>query len=137
MKKESLKLSQQIYRLLVSAAEKEKPLEACGILGGTAKKVRQFYPMTNMDKSSESYSMDPWEQFKVLEELRRKGWDIAGIWHSHLHTPPCPSTRDKELAFTPETSYVILSLAPGHYGEIRSFYREKSGNLVEEDIVMV
>ena len=132
-----LKLPRSIYKELLQEAEKEAPLEACGLLAGNDKNVHHFYPMTNVDASSQRYSMDPEEQFKVLKNMRKHGWEILGIWHSHPQTPPNLSAVDRELALMPAVVYVIISLAPAHYGEIKGFRKEAANSFVEERIELL
>ncbi len=129
-----LKMPQSIYNKLIKTAEKESPLEACGLLAGNDLTIHAFYPLTNMDASAEHYSMDPAEQFNALADMRKHGWEIVGIWHSHPETAARMSIEDQKLAFMPGVSYVILSLAAGHRGEIKSFRKNQDGSFVEEKI---
>jgi proteasome lid subunit RPN8/RPN11 len=54
--------------------------------------------------------MAPEDQFKVISEIRKKGWILLGNFHSHPATPSRPSAEDIRLAFDPSLSYVIISL---------------------------
>lgn len=107
-----LKLPHAVYKRFLRAAEKEAPLEACGLLAGSGETVHKFYLIINADASPEHYSMDPAEQFAALKDMRERGWEIIGICHSHPLTPARMSAEDEKLAFMPGVSYVILSLAP-------------------------
>lgn len=130
---EVLKIPHEIYLKLVEEAEKQAPLEACGLLAGEGQVVRKFYPLTNVDRSPVHFSMDPAEQFETVKDMRRHGWEIIAIWHSHPATPPRMSDEDKRLAFMPDVSYAILSLAPQYRGQLRAFRQEK-GQFVEQVI---
>jgi proteasome lid subunit RPN8/RPN11 len=97
------------------------PLEVCGILGGSGDTVTTIYRMTNTDASNEHFMMEPKEQFAVVKDLRAKGIDMLGIYHSHPETPARPSEEDIKLALTPDVSYLIVSLAEAGSPDIKSF----------------
>ena len=108
-------LEQEDYEKMIAYAEKQAPIEACGLLGGRieedVKIVKKVFYLTNTDHSPEHFSLDPQEQFAVVRELRAEGWVLLGNWHSHPASPSRPSEEDKRLAFDPRASYLILSLA--------------------------
>lgn len=106
-----LAISKEVFASMLAAARAAAPLEACGLLAGAADRVTKFYPMTNLDASSEHFSMKPEEQFAAAKDMRQSGLRLLAIWHSHPATPPRMSAEDLRLAFTPEVAYVILSLA--------------------------
>jgi len=105
---------------IISHAREEFPTEACGILAGKDKKVNKVYRMTNIEKNPMRYFMDSKEQFKVTKQLRYEGLEMVGIYHSHPNVRPYPSSHDIELAFYPESSYMIVSLI-NNIPEVRSF----------------
>ena len=122
-----LTIPQAIYDAIIAHARKAFPLEACGILGGTAGVVSEYYPMANIDQSNEHFTMEPKEQFAVIKDLRTKGKEMLVIYHSHPETPARPSEEDIRLALTPGVSYLIVSLA-GTAPEIKS-YRIEQGRV--------
>ncbi len=80
---------------MLKQAEAEAPIEACGILAGSDSKVEKLYKMTNADKSSDHFMMEPAEQFKVVKDMRSAGLKMLAIYHSHPATPArlCTKTR--------------------------------------------
>jgi len=129
-----LKLSKELFQQLVEEAKKQKPLEACGLLAGKNNTVLKFYPMTNEDQSRYHYSMDPTEQFTVLKDIQKRGWDILAIWHSHPDTPPRMSEEDKRLALMPEVNYAILSLAKDFEYQLKAFFKDTNGEFIEQEV---
>lgn len=117
---------------IIGHAREEFPNEACGILAGKDKKVNKVYRMTNTDKNPMRYFMDSKEQFKVIKQMRSEGVEMVGIYHSHPNVRPYPSSHDVELAFYPESSYVIVSIM-NNIPEVRSF-RIINGVVREEEI---
>jgi [CysO sulfur-carrier protein]-S-L-cysteine hydrolase len=107
-----------IYRAelekIIQAAKAEFPNECCGFMAGTKIDgniiIKKAYPLTNTDKSSEHFSMDPKEQFSAIKAIRNEGMVLIGNYHSHPYTPSRPSEEDKRLAFDPNIIYGILSL---------------------------
>jgi len=102
------------YEKIIELAKKEFPHECCGFLGGNKVGedifIKKMVPITNIDHSSEHYSMDPKEQFQALKLIRNHGLQLVGNYHSHPYTPSRPSEEDKRLAFDPSILYGILSL---------------------------
>lgn len=115
-----LKLQKGILQNIFAHAERELPIEACGYLAGNDGVITEQYVMKNIDASTEHFSFDVQEQFSVLKDTRAKGLKILAVYHSHPETPARPSKEDISLAFDPEVSYVIVSLADGKK-EIKSF----------------
>lgn len=109
-----IKITREHYQQIVLQAEREAPLECCGLLAGNKTEdsvtVEKVYPLTNIDQSSEHFSLDPEEQFTALKEMRAEGMELVGNYHSHPATPSRPSEEDKRLAYDNNTLYAILSL---------------------------
>lgn len=102
------------YEKIVEQARKEFPKECCGFLAGNNSGkdlyIKISYPLTNIDGSSEHFSMDPKEQFKAVKTIRENNMELIGNYHSHPYTPSRPSEEDKRLAFDPKAIYGIVSL---------------------------
>lgn len=140
---------------IIKQCVKEFPNEACGILAGppsrspvcraglnlpysntALRRVTKVYEMTNADKSAATFFMDAKEQLKVMREIRNSGLEMAGIYHSHAASGAYPSNHDVEMAFYPETSYVIISLIDKNKPDIKSF-KINEGRITEEEIKVV
>lgn len=112
------------------------PNEACGLLAGPGGAVEQFIPMGNADRSRYTYRLDPQEQLQVFNEIEERGWELAGIFHSHTHTGAYPSETDRRQAFYPEARYVLVSLADGSAPVLRA-YTIVDGVVAEEEVRIV
>jgi len=132
----ALRLSPAQLEEITGHARACKPEEACGILAGDSEgNVERVYCMENAEHSSVLYTMDSEEQFRVFDEIQREELEIVAIFHSHPHSPAIPSMRDMELAFYPESVYLIISLmneAPECHA-----YSIVDGRSDEVEIVMV
>lgn len=118
---------------LVKHSKKEAPDEACGILAGRNQRVEKIYKMTNTDRSSKTFFMDPKQQLKVMKEIRNQGLEMVGIYHSHLDTAAYPSAHDVELTYYPEASCVIVSVKDRPNPSLRSF-KIVEGKITEEEV---
>ncbi len=127
-----LKINQDIFDAIVNHARNEAPLEACGYLGeGGDGLVVKHYPLTNVDASEEHYSLSPEEQFAAVRQMRAAGLKLRAIYHSHPASPARPSEEDIRLAYDPDISYVIVSLA-GSQTAIKSFRIREAAVEIEE-----
>ena len=105
-----LNIPSNIFKQMVAQAKAEVPIEACGVLAGADGRVEKIYQMTNTDRSSDHFMMEPAEQFKVIKDIRAAGLEMLAVYHSHPETPARPSDEDLRLALTPDVIYVIISL---------------------------
>jgi len=106
-----LKIRQEVIDEIVVHSRQAAPFEACGYLAGKKGVVCQHFAMTNTDHSPVHYSMDPAEQFAVIKKCRVQGLKMRAVYHSHPATSAYPSAEDVRLAYDPDLSYVIVSLA--------------------------
>ena len=91
------------------------------MLTGKGDIAQQLYKMTNIEKSSVSYMMDPGEQFRVMKEMRNNGHKMIAIYHSHPHSQAYPSLKDISLAFYSDQIYLIVGLTDKNRPEVRAF----------------
>ena len=119
--------------ILIEQSKAEFPNEACGILAGKDNKIKKIYRMANSDRSAKTFLMDPKEQLSVMKEIRNLNLEMVGIYHSHSETEAYPSSHDIELAYYPESSYVIVSIKEKLKPQIKSF-KIVEGKVTEEPI---
>ncbi|RPJ04677.1 MAG: M67 family peptidase [Deltaproteobacteria bacterium] len=122
---EMLRIAKSVYQEMVEHAQREWPLECCGILGGKEETVGRAFTLRNAEESSTQYSMAPQEQLKVFEQMERETLQMVAIYHSHPHTIPFPSETDVRLAFYPKISSVIISLKERENPVVKAFRIEK------------
>jgi len=128
-------LKKEDLEKIVAQSKREFSNECCGILAGREGRVENVYEMTNTDKSPSTFFMDTKEQLKVMKEIRNLGWEMLGIYHSHVDSPAYPSAHDVQLAFYPEVDYVIISLKDFNNPQIRAF-KIREGKIEEEKIIV-
>ncbi|MFV2063314.1 MAG: Mov34/MPN/PAD-1 family protein [Chloroflexota bacterium] len=92
------------------------PNEGCGVLVGDRVAEdgglpTRFEGMRNTAVSPYRYLMDPEEQLRVMLEIDDNDEVVWGIVHSHVASPPVPSTTDVGLAAYPDALYLICSFS--------------------------
>jgi len=116
-----LQIPNNIFKQILKQAKAEAPIEACGILAGKDGMVKELYKMTNTNRSSDHFMMEPKEQFTVVKDIRLSGLEMLAIYHTHPTTPARLSAEDIRLALTPAVTYVIVSLQSADSPVIKGF----------------
>jgi [CysO sulfur-carrier protein]-S-L-cysteine hydrolase len=131
-----LRLGQTQYLEIVGHALDGLPLEACGLLGGTAAtgRVDVFYPCANAAQSARVYTVDGRDYLRADRDAESRGLEIVGVFHSHTHTDAYPSPTDVEQAPDSSWHYVIVSLK--YDAPVLRSYRIAAGNITEEPVVV-
>jgi len=114
------------------AAEKDYPLEACGLLIGTINsgwqvdEARQIENL-NKERAADRFQLDPAGYQSVDRELRGTGREIIGVFHSHPDCPAKPSPTDLESAWEGFV-YPIISVCNGEVANILCWTLNEDGN---------
>ena len=90
-------------------------------LGGHGEQATQIFPATNALASPTAYDIVVPELIRLFRRLRAEKLDLVGIYHSHPASDNFPSRRDRELAFYPETPYLIVSPRAEAQAPVRAF----------------
>lgn len=107
-----LEVPAQIHEAMVAHSRFCYPEEACGLLAADSEgRFRMAYCLTNAEHAEVSYTIDPTEHFRALQHAESRGWDLAGAFHSHPHSPAFPSSTDLRLAAEPDWVYLIVGLS--------------------------
>lgn len=130
-----MKIKKDIIKKIIAHAKQGAPIEMCGYLAGQDNVVNKHYELTNVDNSEDHFTFDPQEQFATIKDARANGLDVCAVYHSHPVTPARPSQEDIRLAYDPNISYVIVSLADG--GEDVKSFKIKDAQVTPEDIEIV
>jgi len=128
-------LKRHQFESIIKHCLEELPNEACGLLVGKEGRVERVYHLTNADHSPVSYRLDPQEQYQVFMEMEKRGWELLGIYHSHVAAPPYPSASDIKQAYYPEALYLIVSLADRENPQARAFHIVE-GQVTEAEFVV-
>lgn len=100
----------ELQREMIAHAAAERPLEACGLVGGRGERALRFHPTRNALRSPVRYDVDPRDLLRVTLAIEADGLELWGIFHSHPATEAYPSPTDVRLAHYPDAHYLICSL---------------------------
>jgi proteasome lid subunit RPN8/RPN11 len=114
---------------LIAHAREEAPDECCGMVASRDGHAERVYRATNTAHSPLRYEIDGSEQYRIQTEIEDAGLDLGAIYHSHTRSAPYPSQTDINLAFYPDSLYIIVGLA-GEQPEVRT-YRIVDGQVEE------
>jgi len=130
-----MRIKKEIIDSIVAHAKSGVPIEMCGYLASQDGVVTKHYELKNVDNSEDHFTFDPKEQFDTIKDARNNGLEVCAVYHSHPVTPARPSAEDIKLAYDPNISYVIVSLANGG-SDVKSF-KIKDKQVSPEDIEIV
>jgi proteasome lid subunit RPN8/RPN11 len=116
----AVKISRALYEELVSHAVSEAPNECCGMVASVDGEAVRVFAAVNAAASPLRYEIDGAEQYRIQSQIEEQGWDLGAIYHSHTRSAPYPSQTDINLAFYPDSVYVIVGVA-GPQPEVRAF----------------
>ncbi len=133
----AIRVRREIISELVRLAELEPARECCGLLAGSRGAIARIFRATNVASSpATAYEIAPQELFSLMREVRAAALELTGIYHSHPNGKNEPSPRDVELAYYPDTAYVIISPEAGAARPVRAF-SIRDGRATELDIEIV
>lgn len=110
------RLPRAIADAIQAHARAEAPLEACGLIPGSAYAAEggealRYVPCRNVLASPVRYTIHPEDLLRVTIDADDAGGVIWGIVHSHVRSPAVPSPTDVDLAYYPDALYLLVSLA--------------------------
>jgi proteasome lid subunit RPN8/RPN11 len=121
---------------MIAHAHREVPNECCGIMAGVNNKVVKFYQTINTERNPARYRIDSQQMFAIYKEIRENGWEISGIYHSHVQTAAYPSPADTKSAVLSGPVYFIVSLQNPEQPVIKGF-RILEGNITEIELRLI
>ena len=115
-----MRIARELYDEIIAHARSEAPNECCGMVATDDGHAVRVYRASNAAASPLRYEIDGGEQYRIQMEIDDAGLDLGAIYHSHTRTEPYPSQTDVNLAFYPESLYLIVGLAGGE-PELRAY----------------
>lgn len=132
-----MKIKRKLLAQLIAGAKDKSPREICGVLSGATGRAEKIYFFENISASPDKcYEVNPTEQLSVFKKIRSAGEEVVAIFHSHTGTKAYPSKRDVELAFYPDSEYLIISLENPDAPEARTF-SILDGKIAEQEMILV
>src|SRR6516164_4825583 len=129
-----MRLTRSQYDEMLAHAREEAPNECCGMIASSDGEAVRVYRAMNAAASPLRYEIDGAEQYRIQMAIEDAGLDLGAIYHSHTRSEPYPSQTDINLAFYPESLYVIVGLA-GSEPDVRAF-TIRDGRVTEAELVV-
>jgi proteasome lid subunit RPN8/RPN11 len=129
-----MRIATELYEDVVAHARAEAPNECCGMIATRDGEAVRVYRARNAAASPLRYEIDGAEQFEIQMAIEDAGLDLGAIYHSHTRSDPYPSQTDINLAFYPDSLYLIVGLARGE-PEVRA-YTIRDGRVAEAELVI-
>jgi proteasome lid subunit RPN8/RPN11 len=118
----AMRIPRQMAEEMIAHAREEAPNECCGMIGGADGSGTTVYRSINAEASPLRYSLDASDQFRIMQEMEKRGEELIGIYHSHTGSAAYPSQTDVNLAAYPDAVYVIVSLEDPQNPDLRGFW---------------
>jgi proteasome lid subunit RPN8/RPN11 len=115
-----MRISRALYDEIVAHAHQEAPNECCGMIASRDGVAHSVFRATNAAASPLRYEIDGMEQYQIQTEIEDAGLELGAIYHSHTRSEPYPSQTDINLAFYPDSLYVIVGVRSGE-SEVRAY----------------
>ncbi len=129
-----MRIRRSLLNELIEHARAEAPDECCGMIAALDGRAVAVHRATNTAHSPLRYEMDGREQYALQSAIEDAGQELGAIYHSHTRSAPLPSQTDINLAFYPESLYVIVGLK-GDEPEVRA-WRIVDGEVSEAELVV-
>ena len=113
-------ISSEMWQEIVDHALADAPNECCGMIASSDGRAVRVFRATNAAASPLYYELDGREQLRIQNEIDDAGLDLGAIYHSHTRSDPYPSQTDINLAFYPDSLYVIVGVAKDE-PEVRAY----------------
>ncbi|MED0895488.1 M67 family metallopeptidase [Aneurinibacillus migulanus] len=125
-----------VYEEMIAYCRQGLPNEACGLISGPAgtDTGHTLWKLPNEAKQKNRFLLSEDTVAEALEEIRRKGDQLTGIFHSHPTKVAYPSAMDIACNPYPGVAYIIISFTDSP-PDVRCFTM-KDNKLQQLDIVL-
>ena len=114
-------MSRALLDELVAHALEEAPNECVGMISARDGEAVEVHRARNKAASPLRYEIDGMEQYRLQTAIEDAGLDLGAIYHSHTRSDPYPSQTDVNLAFYPDSLYVIVGVKDRERPEVRAY----------------
>jgi [CysO sulfur-carrier protein]-S-L-cysteine hydrolase len=132
----AMRITQSLIDEIVEHALADAPNECCGMIAALNGEAIKVFRARNAAASPLRYEIDGKEQYELQTAIEDAGHDLGAIYHSHTRSAPYPSQTDINLAFYPESLYVIVGVQDRGAPEVKA-YRIEDGQVSEAELQVV
>jgi [CysO sulfur-carrier protein]-S-L-cysteine hydrolase len=116
-----MRIARSFVDAIVAQARAEAPNECCGMIAAVAGRAVAVHPARNAAASPLRYEIDGMEQYRIQTAIEDAGHELGAIYHSHTRSAPLPSQTDINLAFYPESLYIIVGVHDPSAADVRAW----------------
>jgi len=131
-----MRIAQALIDDIVAHALEDAPNECCGLIASRDGEAVEIHRARNAAASPLRYELDGMEQYRIQSAIEDAGMELGAIYHSHTRSAPYPSQTDINLAFYPESLYVIVGVKDRDAPEVKA-YRIEDGQVSEAHLEVV
>jgi len=131
-----MRIAREFYDEIVAHARADAPDECCGMIASRDGEAIAVHRMENVAHSPLRYEIDGMEQYRVQMAIEEADLELGAIYHSHTRSDPYPSQTDINLAFYPDSLYLIVGLASGPEPLVKA-YEIRGGRVAEAVLTVV
>ena len=128
-----MRIAQALIDEIVAHALEDAPNECCGMIAARDGHAVTVHRARNAAASPLRYEIDGMEQYELQTAIEDAGLELGAIYHSHTRSAPYPSQTDINLAFYPESLYVIVGVKDPAAPEVKA-YRIEDGRVTEAEL---
>jgi [CysO sulfur-carrier protein]-S-L-cysteine hydrolase len=125
-----MRIPKSLLDEVIAHALEDAPNECCGMIASRDGAAVAVHRARNAAASPLRYEIDGKEQYELQTAIEDAGLDLGAIYHSHTRSDPYPSQTDINLAFYPESLYVIVGVKDPDAPEVKA-YRIEDGQVSE------
>src|SRR3954471_17661352 len=116
-----MRISRALLDEMIAHARADAPNECCGMVASRDGVAVAVHRARNAAASPLRYEIDGMEQYRIQTEIEDDGLELGAIYHSHTRSAPYPSQTDINLAFYPESLYVIVGVQDRAVPEVKAY----------------
>jgi proteasome lid subunit RPN8/RPN11 len=132
-----LRIPRALYDELIAHAREDAPNECCGMIASRDGEAVAVHRATNTAASPLRYEIDGMEQYKLQTAIEDAGLDLGAIYHSHTRSDPYPSQTDVNLAFYPESLYIIVGVKDPEAPVVKAYWIRDHREIDEAELQVV
>ena len=131
-----MRIPRALYDEIVAHALADAPNECVGMIAARDGEAVEVHRAANAAASPLRYEIDGTEQYRIQTAIEDAGLELGAIYHSHTRSAPYPSQTDVNLAFYPDSVYVIVGVENRDAPEVRA-YTIVDGQITEAELEVV
>lgn len=116
-----MRIPRALHDELIAHALEEAPNECVGLIAARDGEAIAVHRAVNRAASPLRYEIDGATQYRMQMAIEDAGQDLGAIYHSHTRSDPYPSQTDVNLAFYPDSLYVIVGVRDRAAPEVRAW----------------